>query len=46
MSWFKRKPHRYPPTPHTPAPHRSSPAAERAQEKSKQNAPLPSKKSD
>jgi hypothetical protein len=41
MSWFKRKPPRYPPTPHTPAPHRSSPATEKAQQKAKESAPPP-----
>jgi hypothetical protein len=43
MSWFKRKPHRYPPAPHVPAPHRSSPVAEKAKEKAKENAATPKK---
>jgi len=46
MSWFKRKPPRYPPIPHPTAPHRTSPAAERAKQKAKEYAPLPTKPSD
>ena len=41
MSWFKRKPPRYPPTPHPTAPHRTSPAAEKAKQKAKESAPPP-----
>ena len=46
MSWFKRKPLRYPSTPRPAAPHRSSPAAEKAKQKAKEHAPPPSNPSD
>ena len=44
MSWFKRKPQRYPPAPHHTPPHRTSPAAERAKQKAKEYAPTPTNK--
>jgi hypothetical protein len=39
MSWFKRIPHRYPPTTPAPAPYRSSPATDRALEQAKEIGP-------
>ena len=39
MSWFKRIPHRYPPTTPAPTPYRSSPAAEQALERAKEMGP-------
>jgi hypothetical protein len=44
MSWFKRIPHRYPPAPPASAPHRTSPATDRALEESKLLAPKSRKK--
>lgn len=46
MSWFKRKPLRYPPTPHPTVPHRTSPASEKAKQKAKESAPPPLNQSD
>jgi len=42
MSWFKRIPHRYPPA--SPAPHRTSPATDRALEEAKLLSPKVRKK--
>jgi hypothetical protein len=39
MSWFKRIPHKYPPAPSVTAPHRSSPATDRALEEAKETRP-------
>jgi hypothetical protein len=39
MSWFKRIPHRYPPTTPAPTPHRSSPATDLALEQAKKIGP-------
>jgi hypothetical protein len=44
MSWFKRIPHRYPPATSATTPYRSSPATDRALEKSKLLGPKPRKK--
>jgi len=46
MSWFKHKPPRYPSTPRPTAPHRTSPASEKAQQKAKEHALLPIKQPD
>ena len=39
MSWFKRIPHRYPPQTPASAPHRTSPATDRALEQAKEIGP-------
>ena len=39
MSWFKRIPHRYPPQMPPIAPHRTSPASDRALEEAKEIGP-------
>ena len=39
MSWFKRIPHRYPPTTSVHTPYRSSPAIDRAIEQAKEIGP-------
>ena len=44
MSWFKRIPHRYPPQTPASAPHRTSPATDRALEEAKLLSPKPRKK--
>ena len=44
MSWFKQIPHRYPPATPASAPHRTSPATDRALEESKLLAPKSRKK--
>jgi hypothetical protein len=41
MSWFKRIPHRYPPSTPAPVPHRTSPVGEKAKEKAKETGPKP-----
>ena len=46
MSWFKHKPPRYPPAPRPIAPHRTSPASEKAKQKAKESAPPPPNQSD
>ena len=46
MSWFKHKPPRYPTPPRPTAPHRSSPASEKAKQKAKEHAPPPPNQSD
>lgn len=45
MSWFKRIPHRYPPTTAAPTPYRSSPATDLALEQAKATRPKSRKKS-
>ena len=45
MSWFKRIPHRYPPTTSVHTPYRSSPAIDRAIEEAKETRPKSRKKS-
>ena len=39
MSWFKRIPHKHPPAPSATAPHRTSPATDRALEEAKETSP-------
>ena len=39
MSWFKRIPHKHPPVPVATAPHRTSPATDRALEEAKETSP-------
>ena len=39
MSWFKRIPHKHPPAPSVTAPHRTSPATDRALEEAKETSP-------
>jgi hypothetical protein len=39
MSWFKHSPPKHPPHRNHTAPHRTSPAAERAMEEAKKTAP-------